>query len=386
MLDLGVRKDFPVFESYPDLVFLDNAATTQKPKAVIEAEAEFYKKSYANIHRGTYDLAYKATEAFEGTRKKVAEFIGVKENEIVFTSNATSALNLAAHIEGQRLRVGDEIIVSVAGHHSNILPWQRVAKQTGAKVVWLELGERIEDKLSDKTRVIAIAQVTNVTGDILPIFDRERGIIRSVLDCAQSAGRMPIDVKELGVDYAAFSGHKLYGPTGSGWLYAKEDNLVGAEPLLVGGGTIKKVERDKTEWAEVPLRFEAGTPDIASVVGLGVAIDYLKKIGMREVWRHDKELAAYMFEELKKIKGLKIFGQGKTGVMSFRLDGVHSHDLAEVANGRGVAIRAGHHCAQLLMRALGAQEVTRASLGVYNTKEDVDRLAEAIEAARKKFS
>jgi cysteine desulfurase/selenocysteine lyase len=400
MIDLGVKKDFPIFETHPALVYLDNAATVHKPTVVIEAEAEFYRTSYANIHRGTYDLAYGATEAYEGVRKKVAAFIGaVAAEEIIFTLNATMALNLAAHIESQRLRAGEEIIVQVAGHHSNILPWQRAARETGAKIVWWEPGESLAGKVSEKTRVIAVAQVTNVMGEVLELphpgpclpdrlalLTKERGKIRIVLDCAQSASRMPMDIRALGVDYAAFSGHKLYGPTGTGWLYAKWEHLETAEPLLVGGGTVKKVERGGVEWAEIPRRFEAGTYNVAGFAALGAAIDYLKSIGMERIKDHDRELTKYAIEQLSKIEGLEMFSEGVVGVISLRLGNIHSHDLAEVANSQEVAIRAGQHCAQLLMAVLGVNDVTRVSLGIYNVKEDIDRLVEVLKTTKAKFA
>ena len=312
--DLKVKKDFPIFAHNPKLVFLDNAATTQKPGSAINAEKEFYETTYANIHRAMYDIASRATEMFEGVRIQVGEFIGADSpaQEIIFTRNASEALNLAAYIEGQRLQAGDEILVSVAGHHSNILPWMRIASEKKLKLEWLEIGEDgrldskgLKEKLNSNVKVVVLEHVSNVLGYVNPIKDlcstiHEVGA-RVVVDAAQSSCRMPIDVTDLDVDYMAFSGHKMYGPTGSGWLYAKKELLEIASPLLSGGGTIKKVTREEIVWADSPFRFEAGTPDIASVIGLGATLDYLFAVGMEAVWEHDQEVMQYGLEELKKM-------------------------------------------------------------------------------------
>ncbi|MBI3255442.1 MAG: SufS family cysteine desulfurase, partial [Candidatus Andersenbacteria bacterium] len=406
-MDLNIKGDFPIFKNNPGLVFLDNAATTQKPGSVINAEKEFYETTYANIHRAMYDIAAKATEMFEGVRGQVGEFIGAHSplQSIIFTRNASEALNLAAYIEGQRLQAGDEILVSVAGHHSNILPWMRLAGEKKLKLTWIEVGEDgrldiqdLKGKLNSNVKVVAIEHVSNVLGYVNPIKDlcatiHEVGA-RVVVDAAQSSCRMPIDVQDLNADYVAFSGHKMYGPTGSGWLYAKKALLEIASPLLSGGGTVKKVTRESILWADSPWRFEAGTPDIASVIGLGATLNYLSAVGMEAVWEHDQEVMQYGLKELNKLPFVKLFGptgtEDRAAIFSFVVHdsqgkGIHPHDVAEICNSAGVAIRGGHHCAQPLMQALGVETLNRASVGMYNTPEDIDRLVEALLRSHETF-
>ena len=403
--DLGVKEDFPIFSSHPELVFLDNAATTQKPRCVIEAEREFYEHSNANVHRGVYDLSAEATALYEGVREKAARFINAElSSEIVFTRNATEALNLAAWIEGQRLREGDEIVITAVEHHSNILPWLRMAKQRGAKVRWAGFDgagrisvSEVKKVLSERTKVVAIASVSNVLGCVLPIKDivkeAQRHGARVVVDAAQSAGRMPFDVRLLGADYAAFSGHKIYGPTGTGWLYVRKELAAGAEPLLVGGSTVKSVTRNSVEWQDTPLCFEAGTPNIAGTVALGAGIDYLTGIGMGRIWEHECELVNYAVKKLNSIEGLRLYGvqngAGRAAIFSFTVlsDGnfIHSHDVSEIANRFGVALRGGHHCAQPLMKSLSVVELSRASFGIYNNKGDVDKLVEVLGKVKSVF-
>lgn len=405
MSDLGVKKDFPIFTTHPQLVFLDNAATTQKPAAVTGAEKEFYETTYANIHRATYDIAAQATDLFEGTRQQVAQFINAaSSNEILFTRNASEALNLAAYIEGQKLQAGDELLVSVAGHHSNILPWMRLVKAKGAKIVWIELTpegrldvEGLLKHISARTKVVAFEHVSNVMGYVSPVKEITTAAqavgARVVVDVAQSSCRMPVDAQDLGADYMAFSGHKMYGPTGSGWLYAKEELLAEAEPMLSGGGTIKKVTRDTIVWADVPFRFEAGTPDIASVISLSAGLTYLSAIGMDNVWTHDQAVMEYAMEKLRALPGLRLYGPhdiaNRAAIFSFLVEVHgklgHSHDVADICNQRGVAVRGGHHCAQILMQALGVEDVNRASFGIYNNEGDVDRLVEALAEVQRIF-
>ena len=402
--DLGVKGDFPIFNNHPELVFLDNAATTQKPRCVIEAEREFYEHNNANVHRGVYDLSASATALYEGVREKVARFINAESSsEIVFTRNATEALNLAAWIETQRLKEGDEIVITTAEHHSNILPWLRVAKKCGAKVRWasFDSGGRIsvsavKKVLSEKTKVVAITSVSNVLGCVLPI----KAIVkeahdmgaRVVVDAAQSAGRMVFDIRSLGADYAAFSGHKIYGPTGTGWLYARKEIVEEAEPLLLGGSTVKSVTKTSVVWQDIPFRFEAGTPNIAGTVALGAAIDYLTDIGMGRIWKHECELVDYVVKRLNLIKGLRLYGvqngAGRAAIFSFSMNSgksIHSHDVSEIANRFGVAVRGGHHCAQPLMAELGVAELSRASFGIYNNKGDVDKLVEVLAETKRVF-
>lgn len=403
--DLGVKKDFPIFDNHPELVFLDNAATTQKPRCVIEAEKEFYEFNNANVHRGVYDLSASATALYEGVREKVARFVGAElSSEIIFTRNATEALNLAAWIEAQKLEEGDEIVITVAEHHSNILPWLRAAKQCGAKVRWASFDSEgrigineIRKVISEKTKVVAITSTSNVLGCILPVQEviKEAHDIgaRVIVDAAQSAGRMPFDVSLLKADYVVFSGHKIYGPTGTGWLYAKKELVENYEPLLAGGSTVKNVTRDDVEWQDTPFRFEAGTPNIAGTVALGAGIDYLTNIGMEKIWEHECELVDYAVKRLREIKGLRLYGVqdeiDRVAIFSFVVSAggnfIHSHDVSEIANGFKIALRGGHHCAQPLMKELGVEELSRASFGIYNSKEDVDRLVEVLGEVKRVF-
>lgn len=405
-MDLNIKGDFPIFKNNPGLVFLDNAATTQKPRSVINSEKEFYETTYANIHRAMYDIAAKATDLFEGVRGRVGDFIGAHSPaEIIFTRNASEALNVAAYIEGQRLRSGDEILVSVAGHHSNILPWMRLAKEKNVTLKWIEVGEDgrlniegLKKQLSPKVKVVALEHVSNVLGYVNPIKQicetaHEVGA-RVVVDVAQSSCRLPINAADLDADYMAFSGHKMYGPTGSGWLYGKEAFLKDAAPLLSGGGTIKKVTRDEIVWADSPFRFEAGTPDIASVIGLGATLTYLSRIGMDRVWEHDQAVMHAGLQKMQALPFVKLFGptdtENRAAIFSFLVTDsqgrtIHPHDVAEICNSEGVAIRGGHHCAQPLMETLKAETVNRASVGMYNTAQDMEMLCDALEIAHKKF-
>lgn len=405
MSELSVRQDFPIFTHHPEWVYLDTAATTQKPQVVLDAERYFYETSYANIHRSFYDIGLKATEEFEQVRAKAARFINAQSAQsIVFTPNATGALNLTAHLESQRLQPGDEILVSVAGHHSNILPWQRLAKQTDTPLQWLELTgdgrldiQDFKNKLSAKTKLVAIEHVSNVLGYVTPLADiitaaHEVGA-RVVVDTAQSTARLPIDVQSLDADYVAVSGHKMYGPTGTGWLYAKPELLNDMEPQLIGGGTIHTVTREEVTWNDVPLRFEAGTPHIAGVIGLGAAISYLENIGMSAVWEHDQMITAYALEKLQSLPEVRVYGpltaEQRAGVISFSVtvadQPIHSHDVTTLADQHHVAVRAGQHCAHPLLQQLRVPEITRLSTGVYTTKSDIDQLVQALQAVISTF-
>lgn len=405
MSELAVRDDFPIFKHHPEWVYLDTAATTQKPRVVLDAERHFYETSYANIHRSFYDIGLQATEAYEAVRAQAARFMGAATAEsIIFTANATAALNLAAYIESQRLQPGDEILISVAGHHSNIVPWQRLATQVGATLKWIEVTPEgrldlsdFRQKLSAKTKVVAVEHVSNVLGYVTPLAEiitaAHQVGARVVVDTAQSAARLPIDVQTLDIDYLAVSGHKLYGPTGTGWLYAKPELLADREPQLVGGGTINTVTRDKVTWNDVPLRFEAGTPHLAGVVGLGAAISYLENIGMQHVWEHDQMITTYALEQLQQLPEVTIYGPTtagqRAGVISFSLtvagQTIHSHDLTTIANDHHVAVRAGQHCAHPLLQQLQVPEITRLSTGVYTTKSDLDQLVRALQAVIQTF-
>jgi cysteine desulfurase/selenocysteine lyase len=404
--DLGLKKDFPVFTHHPSLVFLDNAATTQKPQVVIDTQRETYEKSYANVHRAVYDLAAQATEKFENTRIDIAAFIGAQSaDEIIFTRNATEALNLIAWIEAPNIQAGDEILISVAEHHSNLLPWQRLACKRGAKLTWIELDEEqkldlddFQKKLSPETKLVAVAHVSNVLGHAAPldkIIPAAHAVgAKVVVDAAQSAARFGINVQELDADYMAFSSHKMYGPTGVGFLYAKKKYIEKAEPMIIGGGTIKRVTREAAMWHDAPLKFEGGTPAIAEVIALGAAIQYMQRIGMENIWAHDQAITAYALEKLSEVEGLQVYGpamsENRAGIISFTFQVgqriVHPHDVAEIANTEHVAIRGGHHCAQVLMDTLQVPALNRISIGVYNTQEDIDRAVEALEKTTSIFS
>lgn len=398
MSDMQIKEKFPIFQHHPRLAFLDNAATTQKPAVMMETQKKFYETTYANIHRATYDLAAKATELFENVRQNVADFVGAASpHEIVFVRNASEALNLAAFIAGQNLQAGDELLVSVAGHHSNGLPWMRLAKEKNLILHWIGVTGQgrldvagLKEKLSPRTKVVALEHVSNVMGYINPIAEVAEashtvGAV-VVVDAAQSSCRMPVDVQRMGADFIAFSGHKMYGPTGVGWLWARREILAAAEPMLAGGGTIVKVTQDEITWAETPFKFEAGTPDIAGVVAMGATVDWLRQIGMGAVWEHDQEIMRYALPRLQHMAGLQLFGPqepvDRVAIFSFLLAGIHSHDVVEICNERQIAIRGGHHCAQPLMAALDVEDVNRASFGIYNARADVDRLVEALVAAR----
>lgn len=410
---LNPKEDFPVFTHHPDLVFLDNAATTQKPAVVINAEKDLYEQNYANIHRALYDLAAQSTELYEGARQKVADFIAAgTAGEIIFTRNATEALNLVAWIEAAHLQAGDEILISVAEHHSNLLPWQRLACKKNLKLQWVELDAEqkfdladFSKKLSAKTKLVAFAHVSNVLGDIrslAKIISAAHQVgARIVIDAAQSANRLPLDVQALNIDYLAVSGHKMYGPTGVGFLYAKKELVADAESMILGGGTIKKVTRGAAIWTDSPWRFEAGTPPIAEVIALGATVDYLQKLGMTNIWQHEQELTRYALEKLGNVKGIRIYGPiappyeggaaersedgvvNRGGIISFTLSSknhtFHSHDVAQICNEHHVAIRGGHHCAQPLMESLGVEELNRISFGIYNNQKDIDRLVVALQ-------
>jgi cysteine desulfurase/selenocysteine lyase len=403
----SLRDDFPFFRTHFDITYLDSAATTQRPQSVIEAETYFTIHSYANVHRGLHMLGEKATEAFEGVRRQVSAFIGAHSpDSIVFTRNATEALNLAAWLERKRIRAGDDILISAAEHHSNILPWQRLACTVGADLQWIEMDDAghlsLDDfhkKLSPKTKIVAVAHVSSVLGYVAPLEKIIEGAHRVgahvVLDTGQSAGRMPVDVVKLDVEYSAFSGHKMYGPTGTGFLYGKPELLEEGDPFLVGGSTIQKVTRQAVIWQTPPLRYEAGTPHITGVVGLGAAIGYLQNLGWEAIEEHERKLVAYALPRLLAMPGLKLYGpamaDGRQAIFSFTLslpDGrvLHSHDVADIVNRENVAIRGGHHCAQPLMSSLGVYDVSRASCGVYTNTEDVDRLVAALHKVHDVFS
>lgn len=395
-------KDFPILaadENGERLVYLDSAATTQHPTQVLDAVVNYYNKDNANPHRGVYDLAMRATDAHEGARHTVAQFFHAEDDEIVFTQNTSEALNLVAYSYGMHfLHAGDEIVLSVAEHHSNLVPWQRVAEATGAKLVYLYPGAdgrlttgELDAKITDQTRLVAVAEVSNVLGLRAPV---EEIVKRAhavgavvVLDCAQSAPHKPVDVKALDVDFAACSAHKLYAPMGVGALYARAELLEKMPPFLSGGDMIGSVHEHSATWADGPRKFEAGTRNVGGEVGFAAAIDYMNAIGWDRMIAHEHALLERMLDGMNKMPWLTVYGaptaEGRYGVVSFNVNDVHPHDVATILDAGGVAIRAGHHCAQPLMEYLGIGSCCRASVAVYNTEEDVDALLENLENVRR---
>lgn len=399
------RKDFPIFEHHPQWLYADSAATTQKPRVLLDAERQVYETIYSNIHRGFDRIAQKATDAFETVRHQVAEFIGAaSSDDIVFTRNATESLNLAAWMEGQRLQEGDEIITTVAEHHSNVLPWRRVAEKTGARLIIIHPrddgrlhAEDISAAITKRTQVVTLAHVSNVLGYIAPLSDiialaHDAGA-RVVIDTAQSAGRMPLNVQALDVDYAAFSGHKMYGPTGVGFLYAKRPYWEQAEPLLLGGGTVHAVTQNTVQWHKPPWKFEAGTPHIAGVIAFGATLTYLTQLTWENIQHHEHEITAYALDQLQAIPELTVYGphdpSHRSAIVSFLLSSggnrIHPHDVASYADTFHIALRGGHHCAGPLMEFLQVPALNRISFGIYNSRNDVDRIVTALKATQKRF-
>ncbi len=396
-----IQREFPILDQEVNghrLVYLDNAATTQKPRQVIDALVRYYETSNANIHRGIHTLAVRATEQYEGVREKTAAFIGApRPRDIVFTRNTTEAINLVAHAWGDaNLHEGDEIVLSLMEHHSNIVPWQLLARRTGAVLRFAGVtdgGEldmaHIRELIGPRTKLVSIVHMSNVLGTINPVAEIAEiahgfGALMLV-DGAQSAPHLAIDVTALGADFFAFSAHKMYGPTGVGVLWAREGLFESMQPFLGGGDMISLVREDESTWADVPHKFEAGTPNIADVIAFGAALDYLGSLGMAAVREHEQTLTGYALEVLRSIPGLRVLGpetvEGRGGAVSFVMDGVHPHDVATIADGHGVAIRAGHHCAQLLMRRFGVPATSRASFAIYNEPREIDVLADALRHA-----
>ncbi|HEX4735892.1 MAG TPA: cysteine desulfurase [Thermoleophilaceae bacterium] len=397
---LDVRADFPILGG--DLAYLDSAATSQKPEVVIQSIDNYYRTSNANIHRSVYELAVKATEAFEGAREKVAEFAGWETPTTIFTLNASMSINLVAYSWGRHnLKPGDEILVTEMEHHSNIVPWQLAAKDTGATLRYLHVQDdgtlsldELDQELARGTiKLVGVVHVSNVLGTINPVTEivaraRAAGAV-TVVDGSQAVPQMPVNVSEIGADFYAWTGHKALGPTGIGILHGRRELLHEMPPFIGGGHMIASVGEQESTWSELPWKFEAGTSNIAEAVGLGTAVDYLNGIGMDTVRAHEAELTAYALERLPEVPGLTIYGptdlDKRGGTVSFAVEGLHPHDVAELLGREGVCIRAGHHCAQPLMRRLGVAATARASFHVYNNHQDVDRLVEALHKARKVF-
>ncbi|HGA1494432.1 TPA: cysteine desulfurase [Streptococcus suis] len=399
-----IRKDFSILDQVVNdepLVYLDNAATTQKPQQVLDVLADYYQKDNANVHRGVHTLSERATARYEAARQKVADFIQAKSSkEILFTRGTTTGLNWVAQFAKEILQPDQEVIISVQEHHSNIIPWQQACQQTGAKLRYVTLkdGEldmdHLRSLLSSKTQFVSLAHVSNVLGSVAPIGEiaelvHEVGAYL-VVDGAQSVPHMAVNVQELDVDFYAFSGHKMLGPTGIGVLYGKEELLNRMSPVEFGGEMIDFVYEQTATWKELPWKFEAGTPNIAGAIGLGAAVDYLTEIGMEAIQAHEAELVDYVFPKLQAIPGLTIYGSQdlakRTGVIAFNLDDLHPHDVATALDYEGVAVRAGHHCAQPLLRYLQVPATVRASFYIYNTKADCDKLVEAIIKTKEFFN
>jgi len=404
----SIRKDFPILNSKMNgkqLIYLDNAATTQKPKKVIKAIEDYYKKYNANIHRGIYRLSEEATEMYEESKQKVADFIGSKGiEEIVYTRNATESLNLVAIAWGEaNIEKNEHILISEMEHHSNMVPWQLLAKRKGANLDYIKINddtslnmESLKEELEKKPKIVSLTHVSNVTGTINDIKEIARLVHETgalfLVDGAQSVPHMKINVKDLGCDMLAFSGHKMLGPTGIGVLYAKKEILEAMPPFLGGGDMIKAVSYQSAIWNDLPWKFEAGTSNIEGGVGLGAAIDYINKIGIEEINKHEKELTRYALERISEIKNVDIFGYGyeniekRAAVISFSIKGVHPHDIAQVFDKEGIAIRAGHHCAMPLVKRLVSNgSVARMSFYLYNTKEEIDKAIDAIIKVKKLF-
>ncbi|MEH6904204.1 cysteine desulfurase [Neobacillus drentensis] len=401
-----IRSQFPILDQEVNgkpLVYLDSSATSQKPLQVIEAIEKYYREINSNVHRGVHTLGTRATDAYEGAREKVRKFINAKSTqEVIFTRGTTTSLNtVAASYAAANLKAGDEIVITYMEHHSNIIPWQQVARRTGAQLKYIPLQEDGTISLDDvratitaNTKIVSVMQVSNVLGVINPVKEiaqiaHDHGAIM-VVDGAQSAPHMKIDVQDLDCDFLAFSGHKMCGPTGIGVLYGKKHLLENMEPIEFGGEMIDFVQLQESTWKELPWKFEAGTPIIAGAIGLGAAIDFLNEVGLDQIAEHEHKLAAYALEKMSAVEGMTIYGPldaaKRAGLITFNLSDVHPHDVATVLDAEGIAVRAGHHCAQPLMRWLKASATARASFYLYNTEDDIDKLVEGLVKTKEYFS
>ena len=405
-LPLDVRSDFPIFERRIDgrpVVYLDSAATSQKPATVIEAIDDYYRRHNANIHRGVYTLAQEATEMFEGARARVAAFCGGESATTIFTRNATEAINLVAYAWGrEHVGPGDVVLITQMEHHSNIVPWQLLTSETGAELRYLDVSDegtlsldQLDSELSGgRVKLVGFAHISNVLGTLNPVAEmaaraRAAGAV-SLVDGSQGVPQLPVDVSALGADFYVWTGHKALGPTGIGVLHGRRELLEGMRPFLGGGDMIRTVDFQSSTWNDLPWKFEAGTSMVAEGVGLGAAVDYLSELGMANVRAHERELTRYALERLAEVDGLRVIGPASAevrgGVISFELQGVHPHDVADLVNRENVCVRAGHHCAMPLMRRLGVPATARASFGPYNTREDVDALIAALAKVRDVFN
>lgn len=400
-----LRADFPILDQKvhgKPLIYFDNAATSQKPRAVIQALVNYYERDNANVHRGIHELSMRATTAFEAARARAAKFINARSaDEIIWTRGTTEAINLVASTWGAKhLKSGDVILLTEAEHHSNIVPWQLLAQKTGAKVAYIPVlgdsGEldlsKLDSLLTSQVKLLSMVHISNSMGVVNPVAEicaraKKLGIV-TLVDGAQSAGHMPVDVQAIGCDFFAFSGHKICGPTGIGALYGRMEILEKLPPYQGGGEMILTVGYDKTEFKPAPHRFEAGTPDISGPIGLHAAMDYLDAIGRDSIWKHDQELANYAYDQLAALNNIRLFGPktGRAGLVSFLLKDVHAHDVVTLADQGGVALRGGHHCTQPLMHKLGVESTARASFYFYNTKAEVDRFVEVVKEIQKFFA
>ncbi len=399
-----LRADFPILKQTihgQPLIYFDNAATSQKPRAVIDALVRYYERDNANVHRGIHELSNRATTAFEGARARAAKFLNAHSaDEIIFTRGTTEGINLVAHSWGtQNLKPGDVILLTELEHHSNLVPWQMLAQRTGAQLAFVPVtGDeglldltKLDALLTKQVKFFSLVHISNSMGTVNPVADlcaraRKLGIV-TLVDGAQSAGHCPVDVQALGCDFFAFSGHKICGPTGIGVLWGRPELLDALPPYQGGGEMILSVGYRQTEFKRAPHRFEAGTPDISGPIGLHAAMDYLDAIGREKIWQHDQELATYAYDQLAALKGIRLFGPktGRAGLVSFLLQDVHAHDVVTLADQAGVALRGGHHCTQPLMHKLGVESTARASFYFYNTQAEVDRFVEVVKEIQKFF-
>jgi cysteine desulfurase / selenocysteine lyase len=400
----ALRKDFPILDQQvhgKPLIYFDNAATSQKPRAVIDALVHYYEHDNANVHRGIHELSNRATAGYEAARTRAAKFINARSaEEIIFTRGTTEGINLVASSWGAKnLKSGDVILLTEMEHHSNLVPWQLLAQHTGAKLAYVPVtGDeglldltKLDSMLTKQVKLFAMVHISNSMGTVNPVADlcaRARKLgITTLVDAAQSAGHCPVDVQAIGCDFLAFSGHKICGPTGIGVLWGRQELLDAMPPYQGGGEMILSVEYQKTEFKKAPHRFEAGTPDISGPIGLHAAMDYLDAIGRENIWQHDQELASYTYEKLAVLKNVRLFGPktGRAGLVSFLLKDVHAHDVVTLADQAGVALRGGHHCTQPLMHRLGVESTARASFYFYNTKAEVDRFVDVVKEIQKFF-
>jgi len=393
-----IKKDFAILRQQKSLSYLDSAATSLTPDVVVRKMDEYYFKYNANVHRGVYKLAQKADEEFERSRAVIADFINADSREIVFTSGATAGLNLLASSIGQTLKKGDNVVLTRMEHHANLVPWQQAAKKYGFNLRFIELDKNFQLDLKSakkvidkKTKIVSMIHVSNTLGTVNPVFElikmAKKAGAQTILDSSQAVAHLPIDVKKLDCDYLVFSGHKVYGPTGIGILYGKQSRLETLEPVNFGGDMISSVSYESAKWNEVPYKFEAGTPNISSAIGLGAAIEYVESIGWKQILSHEMALTQKALKLLASIKGVKIIGPkiNRVGVISFTVDGIHPHDLASILDEHGVAVRAGHHCTMPLMRLLGVKATARVSFGIYTTTTDIDKLISGIKRAHSIF-